>query len=205
MKLYSSPMSAPCRKVRAVIKHLGLNVEVETVDMRSGAHKAPAYLAINPNGKVPALVDGKRTLFESNAIMAYLASRKETPLWPSTDERYDIMQWLSWESCHFAQAVAKIVGQVIYAPMRGLPADPKQIELGLEEFRRFAAVANAKLETSPFLVGTHPTLADFAVAVWVGFEKPCQLPVSEYPQLNRWWQAMQALPGGEDLAFPQKA
>ena len=203
MKLYSNPLSPNCRKVHALIKHLGLEVEGETVDLRAGAHKQPAYLAINPNGKVPALVDGTRTLWESDAILAYLAGKQDTTVWPKSDERYEIMKWMSWESCHFAPAVGKIIGQIIFAPMRGAQPDPKIIQQGIEEFRRYAAVANAQLEKTKFLTGDKPTLADFAVSVWLGYEKICGLPLSDYPRLSRWWKAMQDIAGGSELAVPK--
>jgi len=204
MKLYSNPLSPNCRKVHALVKHLGLEVDSETVDLRAGAQKQPAYLAINPNGKVPALVDGAKTMWESDAILAYLASKQDTTVWPKSDERYEIMKWMSWESCHFAPAVGKIIGQVIFAPMRGAEPDPKVIEQGIEDFRKCAAVANGQLEKTKFLAGDKPTIADFAVSVWLSYEKVCSLPVSDYPQLARWWKALQELPGGSELSAPKQ-
>lgn len=204
MKLYSNPLSPNCRKVHALIKHLGFEVETETVDLRAGAQRQPAFLAINPNGKVPALVDGTKAMWESNAILAYLASKQDTTVWPKSDERYEIMKWMSWESCHFAPAVGKILGQVIFAPMRGAQPDPKIIQQGIDDFRKYAAVANGQLEKTNFLVGDKPTIADFAVAAWLGYEEICALPVSDYPQLSRWWKAMREGAGGSELAVPKR-
>ena len=204
MKLYSNPLSPNCRKVHALIKHLGLQVEGETVDLRAGAQKQPAYLAINPNGKVPTLVDGTLTMWESNAILAYLASKQDTTVWPKSNERYEIMKWMSWEGCQFAPAVGKIIGQIIFAPMRGAQPDSKIVEQGIEEFRKYAAIANGQLEKTKYLTGDKPTIADFAVSVWLGYEKICGLPVSDYPQLSRWWKAMQDIAGGSELAVPKQ-
>jgi glutathione S-transferase len=128
VKLYSSPFSPNCRKVHALIKHLDLRVDIETVNLPAGAHKEPAYLAINPNGKVPSLVDGDRILWESNAILAYLGTKKDTVAWPKNEMRYDILKWMSWESCHFAPPIGKIIGQVIFAPMRGATPDQTIIQ-----------------------------------------------------------------------------
>lgn len=199
MKLYTNSLSPNCRKVQALAKHLGLQLETETVNLMNGANREPAYLAVNPNAKVPALVDGNRKLWESNAILGYLASKTDTPVWPKNDDRYDIMKWMAWENCHFGPAVSKILGQVVFAPMRGAQPDQTIIEQGLADFRKYAAVANAQLETTKFLVSNEPTLADFAVGVWLGYEQICSLPVSEYPHLTRWWKAMQAIPGGSEL------
>ncbi|MFZ2650651.1 MAG: glutathione S-transferase family protein [Burkholderiaceae bacterium] len=203
MKLYSNPLSPNCRKVHALVKNLGLQVEVETVNLRTGAQKQAAYLAINPNGKVPALVDGSKKIWESNAILAYLAGRQDTPLWPKSDDRYEIMKWMSWESCHFAPAVAKIIGQVIFAPMRGAQPDQAVIQQGLEDFRKCSAVANGQLEATKFLIGDKASIADFAVAVWLSYEKTCSLPVAEFTHLSRWWKAMQDAPGGAEFAAPK--
>ena len=200
MKLYSNPLSPNCRKVYALAKHLDLPLEVATVNLRTGENRQPSYLAINPNGKVPTLVDGKRTIWESDAILAYLASRRQTPLWPDSDERYEILKWMSWENCHFAPAIGKVIVQVIFAPMRGAEPDQKAIAQGIDEFRKYAAVADAQLERTRFLVGDALTIADFAVAVWLSYEKICALPVSEYTQLSRWWKAMQEIPGGAEFA-----
>ena len=204
MKLYSNPLSPNCRKVHALAKHLGVQLERELVNLRAGEHRQPSYLAINPNGKVPTLVDGTRTMWESNAILAYLAGRQDTPVWPKSEERYEIIKWMCWESCHFAPAVGRVLGQVIFAPLRGAEPDQKVIQQGIEEFRKYGAIANAQLEKSRFLAGDGLTIADFAVAVWVSYEKICSLPLAAYGHLSRWWNAMQEIPGGTEFAVPRQ-
>jgi glutathione S-transferase len=87
--------------------------------------------------------------------------------------------------------------------MRGGQPDQTIIQQGIEEFRRYSAVANGQLEKTKFLVGDKLTIADFAVAVWLGYEKICGLPVAEFPQLSRWWKAMQDFPGSAELAAPR--
>jgi glutathione S-transferase len=87
--------------------------------------------------------------------------------------------------------------------MRGAQPDQNIIQQGIEEFRKYGAVANGQLEATKFLTGDKVTIADFAVAVWLGYEKICGLPVSDYPQLTRWWKAMQDLPGSAELAAPR--
>ena len=86
MKLYYFE-SLNARKACAVAKHLGLPVELVRIDMARGEHKTPGYLAINPNGKVPALTDGDKKLWEANAIMAYLARAAGSDLWRRDDDR----------------------------------------------------------------------------------------------------------------------
>ena len=74
------------------------------VDLAKGEHKAPDYLAINPNGKVPALVDGDTKLWESNAIMCHLARAAKSDLWPTDpNKQIEVLKWLSWNSEHFTR------------------------------------------------------------------------------------------------------
>ena len=83
MKLYGFPPSPNTWKVRALAAHLGISLDLEFVDLTKGASHTPAYLAINPTGRTPALVDGDLKLWESEAIMQYLASQRPNSLWPA--------------------------------------------------------------------------------------------------------------------------
>jgi glutathione S-transferase len=100
MKLYYFETINP-RKACAVAKYLGSPVEFVRVDLGKGEQKAPDYLAINPNGKVPALTDGETKIWEANAIMAYLARLTDSDLWPRDDDRQiEVTRWLSWSADH---------------------------------------------------------------------------------------------------------
>ena len=83
MKLYAFPPSPNTWKVRAVAAHLGIPLELEIVDLIKGGSHSPDYLAINPTGRTPTLVDGDFKLWESTAIMQYVASQKPNSLWPN--------------------------------------------------------------------------------------------------------------------------
>src|SRR5688500_4739585 len=101
MKLYGFPPSPNTWKVRAVAAHLGIPLELEFVDLTKGQHRTPEYLALNPTGRTPTLVDGDFRLWESNAIMQYLASQKPNSLFPNDARmRADIMRWQSWQIAH---------------------------------------------------------------------------------------------------------
>ncbi len=83
MKLYGFPASPNTWKVRALAAQLKMPLEFELVDLLKGAQQTPAFLAINPTGRTPVLVDGDFKLWESNAILQYLASKNPTPLYPN--------------------------------------------------------------------------------------------------------------------------
>ena len=123
MKLYYAETLMP-RKACAAAKHLGSPVEYVYVDLGKGEHRAPAFKAINPNRKVPALVDGELTLWESNAIMCHLAARAGSDLWPSDPARQvEVIRCLSWESSHFTRYLAIPYVQYVIKAHYGL-GDP---------------------------------------------------------------------------------
>jgi glutathione S-transferase len=97
MKLYGFPISPNTWKVRAVATHLGIVVDNQLVDLSRGEQRAPEC-SLNPTGRTPTLVDGDFVLWESNAIMQYLASGEPNALWPDDAKRgADIARWQSWE------------------------------------------------------------------------------------------------------------
>src|SRR5579883_2330376 len=104
MQLYMTAMSPNVRRVRLTAAVLGLQLEEKKLDFTKGEHKNPEYLALNPNGAVPTLVDGDFVLTESRAMMQYLASRKpESGLLPRDEQaRADVTRWQFWDSSHFS-------------------------------------------------------------------------------------------------------
>jgi glutathione S-transferase len=118
MKLYYVVGSPNCRKVHAVVSRTGLKVDMEYMDFFTGELQAPAYHAVNPNGMVPALVDGDLKLWESNAIMAYLADAAGADaLYPrDAKRRADVQRWLFWEVTHFNKALGILSFETVAKP-----------------------------------------------------------------------------------------
>lgn len=203
MKLYHHPISQNCRRVLATIYENGRDdVELEIVDLMKGGGQTPEYLALNPNGKVPTLVDGDVTLWESTPIMQYLST--DSPLWPASKARYDITRWQCWGIAHWGQAISKVVYQRLVKPMLGQgDPDEKEIEEGLKLFARFAAVLDGHLDGRDYLVGDGLTLADFSVAADLTYAGPAQLPVKDYPNVARWYERIEALESWKKSAPPQ--
>ena len=111
MKLYYHPNSLNCVNVLATANQLGMQLDLQLVDLLKGAQKDPAYLALNPNGRVPTLADGDFILWESNAIMQYLAGKKPgNSLWPVDDRaRADVSRWQFWQAFHWTRATGTLV------------------------------------------------------------------------------------------------
>src|SRR5262245_30549339 len=110
MRLYDFPGSPHGLKVRTVAYELGIQLEVAEVNILRGESHSPDFEKLNPNGLVPVLVDGDFVLWESNAIIAYLASVHRSPVLLSADarERADVDRWLHWQSAHLSPAVSKV-------------------------------------------------------------------------------------------------
>ena len=102
MKLYGFSASPRTWKVRAVAAQLGIPLEYQPLDAFKGENRTPQYLALNPAGRTPTLVDGDFVLWESDAILQYLASKTPNTLWPDDARtRADIMRWQNWQSAHW--------------------------------------------------------------------------------------------------------
>lgn len=201
MKLYTNLFSPNARKVHAVAHALGMELETQTVDLRAGEQRTPDYLAMNPNGKVPLLVDGDTSLWESNAILCYLAGKTDTELWPKSSKRYDILRWMFWEANHFGPAINQVVWQNLFHA-----DDPDQaaIDQGMKDFRKYAAVLDGALHGAHHILGNTQTLADFSVGVGLGYAESCDLPIDEFQHVKRWWQAFVDTPSGQILLPPSK-
>jgi glutathione S-transferase len=196
MKLYHNPLSPNVRRVRLTIAALGLEVEEHVVDFAKGEHKSPAYLAINPNGAVPTLVDGDFALSESRAIMQYLASKKpETGLLPKDERgRADVTRWQFWDAAHWAPALAAVAFERVLKGMMNLGApDLAKIEENLKSFRRWGAVLDGHLQGKTHVVGNTLTIADLTIASSLMYAKQSEIPVSEFGNVEAWFGRISAL------------
>lgn len=186
MKLYHNPLSPNGRKPLAVIKHLGLECDEQILDFQKGEHKTPEYLALNPNGKVPTLVDGDFVLWESNAIAAYLASTVDTDMWPKTNARYDVMRWFNWEAQHWTPALTTYIGEHIFKKMRGGEPDADALAEADKKVDALGAVLDGHLKDRKYLLGDTLTLADFSVAAIQKYIEPAKMPLAKFDNIMRW-------------------
>ncbi len=205
MKLHIVPGSPNCRKVQAVAHELQSPVEYVMVDFDSGGHKAPEYLALNPNGLVPTLVDGDLRLWESNAIAQYLADRHgQTALWPEDPaRRADVSRWQSWELAHFGRHLATALVERIFKPLMGGTPDEAVATEALTAWAPTAAILDAHLAGQPFVAGEHHTLADFCLACQLPLATLGRIDLSPYPNMRAWLDRLDALPAWRATATPE--
>ncbi|MDE2226110.1 MAG: glutathione S-transferase family protein [Xanthomonadaceae bacterium] len=204
MKLYWSDVLSP-RKACAVAKYLQSPVEYAYLDLARGEHKTPEYLVLNPNGKVPTLVDGARTLWEADAIMCHLAARADSGLWPQDDRQIEVIRWLSWDLAHFYRSGGTLYFEYIIKQRFGLGGvDPVEVKQATDEWRRLASVLDGHLHDRHWLVGGGITIADFAVAATLPYAQRAHIPLDEFPNVRRWHDRLSELEAWRD-PFPALA
>jgi len=196
MKLYINPLSPNARRATVVARHLGLAVEEVSLDFAKGELRKPEFLAINPNGRVPALVDGDYVLTESRAIMQYLAAQKPAAGLLPTDERAraDVVRWQFWDAEHFSAATSTLAFEKLLKPMMGLgETSATAVADALGRFERAAKVLDAHLKGRDWMVGKSLTVADYTLACSLMYAGPCELSLEPYPNIKAWFGRIREL------------
>jgi len=202
MNLYTTDISPNCRRVEATLHHLGLYDEIEIVRLNliAGEHQQDDGLrAANPNCKVPTLVVADMNLWESNPTMIYLSDRAGAedfcPADPKT--RFEILRWMSWELQHYNRALGDILWETIAKAKFGMgEADQAVIDAQMENFRRFAAILDARLAGTAFLLGDKVTVTDFSVGgpSALALHPHSQVPLDDYPNVKAWYRRLETVP-----------
>jgi glutathione S-transferase len=207
MQLYYVVGSPNCRKVHAVINHLCLDVDLHYLGFFNGDLRKPDYLSVNANGKVPALRDGEFVLWESNAIMQYLADKAPgNALLPKDGRgRADVLRWQCWELAHFNRAFGVLSWETVAKPgFLGQSPDAALVKWSTQELTRFAAVLDAHLDGRRFVVGDDLTLADYSLAHLEGFKDTVPFDWKAFPNVDAYFQRMRVNPHWAKTAPPSR-
>ncbi len=204
MKLYSIPASPNALRTRAVAFELGLDPEIIDLDMSKGETRSPEFLKLNPNGKVPTLVDGDLVLWESRAINAYLADLvPEKGLYPDDiRKRAEIDQWSWWQAIHFGPAMQRVAFERVSkkAMGRGEP-DEAAITGELKTMSDLLPVLETALAGKEWVAGDL-SLADFAIASTFMLRRPAQISLDAYPNVAAWIARLEARPSWQKATAP---
>jgi glutathione S-transferase len=208
LRLHVFPPSPRAFKVLVVAHHLGLEYEFVLCDLTKGDQKSAAYAAINPNQRMPSLEDGDFRLWESNAIIQYLATKKpDGGLLPADERRRaDVARWQFWESTTWDPACAILVFErAVKRFFGGGAPDPVEVEKGLQRFHRAAKVLDAHLRGRTHVCCDRLTLADFALAADLTMADAAQLPLEGYGEIRRWAGQLAELPAWQRTRAMQDA
>ncbi|HEX6243636.1 MAG TPA: glutathione S-transferase family protein [Polyangiales bacterium] len=196
MKLYYHPASPNGRRAILTLRQLGLSAEEIVVEFARGENSSAEYTQLNPNQKVPTLVDGDFVLWESNAIMQYLASKKpEAGLMPRDERgRADLLRWQCWNMNHFAPAVGTFNWENLLKRMfGGGDADAAKLAQADKELTRFGKVLDAHLADRRYVLGDQLSVADLSLASTLMYRVPAKVPLEPFSNVRRMIESIEAL------------
>ena len=191
-------------KVALCLEEMGLPYELFPIDTRKGEQHATSFLAINPNAKVPAIVDGAATVFDSNAILLYLAEKTGQFLPPNTPaERGQLLSWMMF----VASGIGPYSGQAVH--FRNVAPEPKDYAVTRYTFeaQRHWGILDARLATRPYMLGDIYTVVDMAVWGWSRLVPFVLGPdaFTQFPNVKRHLDAINARPAaGRALALKDR-
>lgn len=190
--LYGSPRSSAGRCLWT-LEEAGVPYTLKDVDMRNKEHKSQEFLKINPNGKIPALVDGDLSLFESMAINFYIAEAYKKELLGATAAQKGLVsQWSFWASSELQGPMIEVFIQKLFIPEER--RDHNIIEKNLKELPDLLNTLNSNLEGKKYLVGDQFTLADLNTASVASISMAIGLDMKPYPNVMSWLGAMNDRP-----------
>ena len=197
MKLLMHPASPNVRAVRVTAAHLDIPLECQLIDAMAGEQSLPDYLAINPNGLFPVLVDEDFVLWETVPIMQYIAAKRpRNALWPPDERRRaDICRWQCWSLAHWSPALGVYIFENYFKRLKGMgEPNPEVLQNGEPNFHRFARVLNDQLKKTPYVAGDVLTLADLSAACCLMYSEPARIPLQRYSEIQEWLLRITALP-----------
>ena len=189
IKLYGSPISGNAYKVRLLLGLLGLEFEETVVDLQTGENRTESFLALNPRGQIPTLVDGEVTVWDSQAILVYLARRYgETWLPVEPAAMAEVMQWLAVAENELLFGLARARAVKFFGRDFDLPSCQAYGRAGLK-------VLEQRLAEHRWLAAGQPTIADIACMPYAALSHMGGIPLDDYPSVGAWIDRLRALPG----------
>jgi GST-like protein len=184
-------------KASIALEELGLPYKVVPVDLRTGQQFAPDFLKISPNNKIPAIVDhdaapetGGRAVFESGAILVYLAEKTGRFLAKEGSARYAALEWVFFQ----VGGTGPMLGQAYHFKVYAQEKNQYAIDRYTNEGKRLYGVLDRRLAQVKYLAGDDYTIADIANLPWLLGYARLGIDIAEYPHLNRWMDELKARP-----------
>jgi glutathione S-transferase len=190
IRLYTTRLSGHGHRVALFLSILNLPFETTLIDIAAGENRRPEYLAKNPFGQVPVIEDGETVLFDSNAILVYLAKRYGGSSWLPDDPHgaAAVQRWLSLAA-----------GQIAYGPCAARLVTVFGAKLDHENAKRIAVnlfdVIEGEFADKPFAAGAQPTIADICAYAYIAHAPEGGISLEPYPNLRAWLCRIEALPG----------
>ncbi len=179
------------RKASIMLEELGLDYTVHKIDITKGEQFTPDFVAINPNSKIPAIVDRDAdiTVFESGAILIYLAEKTGKLLSTEPKQRFQTIEWLMFQMGSVGPMFGQYNHFYKYAPEK----IPYAIERYQKETLRLYDVLNTQLAKTEYVSGDY-SIADIAIYPWIAAYKFMELTLDQHTELKRWYETLQQRP-----------
>jgi GST-like protein len=183
-------------KVHIMLEETGLEYRIHPINIRNGDQFEPAFLRISPNHRIPAIIDRKGpnrkelSLFESGAILIYLASKSGKLLPVDMAERWATVQWLMWQM----GGVGPMMGQANHFRRYAKEQLPYAVERYTNEANRLTNVLDKRLAESAYVASEEYTIADIAIFPWLRGADARGVNIEEYPNVKRWFDEIIARP-----------
>ncbi len=184
------------RKASIALEELGLDYTVHTINITKDEQFAPDFLKISPNNRIPAIVDPEGpegepiSLFESGAILIYLAEKTGKLLPTAPRARYAALQWLMWQMGGFGP----MLGQAHHFRRFAKEEVPYAVERYTNETRRLYGVLDKRLQEADYLAGEAYSIADIATFPWAARHEWHGIALEDFPAVKRWYDAIEARP-----------
>ena len=173
------------RKISIMLEEVGLPYRVVPIDISKGEQFEPDFLAINPNNKIPAIVDEEsgQSIFESGAILLYLAEKSGKLLPDNANDKWLVMQWLMWQMAGQGPMLGQAHHFLQFNPGKSVYAEERY----LQEAKRLYRVLDTQLEHSSFVAVNELTIADIAIWPWVSRYQFQKIDLHSYPHVLEWY------------------
>lgn len=195
MQLYDLERSGNCYKIRLFLSILGLDYERKAVDAAGGELQSEAFLALNPNGLVPVLSDGDITIYDSAAILTYLALNRGGERWLPLDPLGlgRVIRWLAFEQAEGRYGLARARAQVLklVTPLTASGSLTESLALTDSALGTY----DKQLAENAWLAGSEPTIADIACYAYIGLIPDAGISLEPFAAIRRWMEAIEQLPG----------
>ena len=192
------------RKTTIMLEELGIPYNLHPININKDVQFTPEYLALNPNAKIPTIVDqdgpggGPYSVIESGAILIYLADKTGRFLPAEGRPRYEVLQWLMFQM----GGVGPMFGQAHYFRRQAKEKVPFAIERYTTETRRLWSVLDGRLDGCEFIAGDY-SIADIAIFPWTARYEWQGIALEEYPNVKKWFEALYARPAvKKGMAIP---
>ena len=187
LTLYTNPLTANGIKMSLLFNAVNVVPKMIEMQLHKGEQTSPQFLQLNPDGKIPVLVEDKLVLTESNAILQYIANKYQSSLWPqSQTEQGQTLKWLFWQASTWSTSTSPFAHRRVVLPHWGMTGRGEIEPELLTGFHKVMGQFNRALAGRRTIVGDTLTIADLSLASSLIFFDEAQIPIENYPYIQNW-------------------